>query len=428
MLSRFRGNLRDEIRTTVISRDASVLLPVAQRELAERANEAADPADLLAAVLDSAQQEDMLGVAIFDEQGKTIRYAPGTLLFPVLNADDLLRLVRFETISRFNPEFPLNRYFSGFSGSKPDHAPVLEVLLPLHGRDPQRILGFAQYLIDGRSLATQLAEIDQRTSRQTNATLAIGAALIAAVVAASATVIRRAQQTIDDRTARLARASTELMLAAKASAVGQIASNLVHGLQGSVASLRALVASREGDELASPDWNSVAGYAETMQSLIRDTVFMLRDTGADSAFDLTGHEIASIVRDRNVPVAAEKGVQLNVTGSFDRSMESHRGGILCLIAGNLVQNAIVATDSGKKVTVEFKNEGDRMRLVVSDEGRGIPSERKARLFEPGQSSRQGGTGLGLALSQLMARQIGASLVMVRTGPTGTEFEVSLGLS
>ncbi|HEY1763634.1 MAG TPA: sensor histidine kinase, partial [Opitutaceae bacterium] len=110
------------------------------------------------------------------------------------------------------------------------------------------------------------------------------------------------------------------------------------------------------------------------------------------------------------------------------SMESHRGGILCLIAGNLVQNAIVATDSGKKVTVEFKNEGDRMRLVVSDEGRGIPSERKARLFEPGQSSRQGGTGLGLALSQLMARQIGASLVMVRTGPTGTEFEVSLGLS
>ena len=113
MVVRFRSRLRDEIRQTIINRDATVMLPVAQRQLAQRSAASTGPSDLLAAVLESAQQEDMLAVVIFDEKGHALRYAPDSLIFAELPMDDYLRLLKFEPISRFFPEFPLDRYFAG---------------------------------------------------------------------------------------------------------------------------------------------------------------------------------------------------------------------------------------------------------------------------------------------------------------------------
>ena len=166
MVVRFRTRLRAEMRQTLIDRDASVLLPVAQRQLAQRSAASTGPSDLLAAVLESAQQEDMLAVAIFDDKGHTLRYAPDSLLFAELPLDDYLRLLKFEPISRLYPNFPLNRYFAGISGAAAQNpTPVLEVLLPLHGRDPEKIAGFAQYYIDARPLSVELALIDGRINR-----------------------------------------------------------------------------------------------------------------------------------------------------------------------------------------------------------------------------------------------------------------------
>lgn len=425
----FRSRLRDEIRRTIINRDATVLLPVAQRQLAQRSAASAGPSDLLAAVLESAQQEDMLAVVIFDDKGHALRYAPDSLLFAELPMDDYLRLLKFEPISRFFPEFPLGRYFAGLPSAPPQRpTPVLEVLLPLHGRDPGKIVGFAQYYIFAASLAAELNLIDQRVNRQTAATLGIGGGLIAVVLAAAYAGLRSAQRAIVERNERIVRANCELTLAAKASALGQITSHLVHGLQGSVASLRGLVAGRDPGAGADSDWRTVAEYTERMQSIIQDTVALLGDSGTQTSFELTGHELAAIVQQRNAGVAARKGVSLSVTGGFEQSLDSHRGGVVCLIASNLVQNAIDATAQGRGVAVVFRNGGECATVSVSDEGHGIPVDVRPHLFEPGRTGRPGGTGLGLAISQLLARQIGATLLLESTGPEGTTFLLTLPLS
>lgn len=426
MVVRFRARLRAEIRQTIINRDASVLLPVAQRQLAQRSAAGMQPSDLLAAVLESAQQEDMLAVVVFDERGHTLRYAPDSLIFAELPLDDYLRLLKFEPISRLHPQFPLNRYFSGVASASAQHpTPVLEVLLPLHGRDPEKIVGFAQYYIDARSLAVELAMIDERVNRQTAATLGIGAALIAFVVAAAYLGLRGAQRVILERTERLARANIELTLAAKASALGQVTSNLVHGLQGSVASLRGLAAQR-GPE--SEDWRCVGQYAVRMQEMIQDAVALLGDSDTHTSFELTGHELAAIVLQRNAAAAAQKGVALSVSGGFEHSLDSHRGGLLCLITSNLVQNAIDATASGRSVAVVFRNGHRSATVSVSDEGCGISDEVRPHLFEPGRTDKPGGTGLGLAISRLLARQIGATLLLDATGPAGTTFLLTVPMA
>jgi len=428
MVIRLRAELRAQIRQQIIDRAADVLRPVAQRQLAAReaalAGRSAGPADLLAAVMENARQEDMLAMVVYDAQGRVLRVAPDSLLYAELPIEQYLQLLKGESISRYDPAFPLERYFTGM-GTAPRPTPVLEVLLPLHGGDAAQILGFVQYYIDGRSLAAELAALDRRIDRQTAVTLGTGALLIAAVLAATAWVLRRAQRTLAERNERLVRANYELALAAKTSALGQITSHLLHGLQGSVAGLRAAVASRGAEGAVAADWESVAAYTERMQAMIHETVALLSDVSTPAAYELTGAELAEIVRRRNAAAATQKGVVFSVDGGFPAALDSHRGSLLCLIASNLVQNAIEATDAGRRVGVTFGAGGGQVAVTVADEGPGIPAAIREHLFEPGRSGRPGGSGLGLAISQLLARQIGATLALERTGPDGTVFRLAV---
>jgi signal transduction histidine kinase len=141
---------------------------------------------------------------------------------------------------------------------------VLEVLLAIRSHSSSAILGFVRYYIDARPLSHELALIDQRIYRQTAVTLGLGALLVALVMTAAFFGVQRAQRVIAERNERLTRANFELTLSAKASALGQITSHLIHGLQVPMAGLRAVVTGREADQ-SGPDWATVAGYTERLQ-------------------------------------------------------------------------------------------------------------------------------------------------------------------
>jgi signal transduction histidine kinase len=420
----FRSGLREEIHLKILERDAAVLYPMALQQVADsEAGAPPNPLAPLTSLLKSARQEGMLAVAVFDRDGNTIEAMPTTQLFVELPTEDYLRLQGGGPITRYHPEFPLDQYFTGVSPGE-RHAPVLEVLLPLHGRNPVAPLGFVRYYIDARPLSRELAAIDARINRQTAVTLAVGAVLIGFVISGAALSVHRAQRVVAERNERLSRANFELTLATKASAVGQITSHLIHGMQGSVEGLRAIVTSREAD-LSNPAWEIAAGYTARLQTMIQETVALLGDAGAHAKYELTGYELATSVRERNKVSAAEKGIVFGTNPGFVATIDSHRGSLLCMIANNLVQNAIAATASGRQVDVWFAEANNTIEVTVADQGSGIPEPVKKHLFKPGRSGRTGGSGLGLAISQLLARQIGAELALVSTGPAGTTFRVTL---
>jgi signal transduction histidine kinase len=420
----FRSDLRDEIHLKIIERDAAVLYPMALQQVAD--NETGDVSTVpspLTVLLKSVRQKGMLAVAIFDRDGNTIDSVPSNQLFVELPTYDFLKLQEGAPISRYHPTFPLDQYFAGVSPEN-RNAPVLEVLLPLPGSAPAHVRGFVRYYIDARPLSRELALIDERIDRQTAVTLLVGAILIAAVIAAATFSVQRAQRTIAERNEKLTRANFDLTLATKASAVGQITSHLIHGLQGSVEGLRAVVDSGKADP-SNPAWESAAGYTDRLQTMIRETIALLSDASSSTSYELSGRELAATIRKANQPSATERGVVLEVDEGFPAMLDNHRGSLLCLIASNLLQNAIAATDPERKVFVTLVDTGWATVLTVRDEGAGIPESVQKHLFKPGRSGRTGGSGLGLAISQLMARQIGAELVLLSTGSDGTTFRLTL---
>jgi signal transduction histidine kinase len=427
LVLRYDHDLREEIHQKMIRRDAAVLTAVAQQEIETGGT---NPGRWLAALLPAAHREGLLAMTIFDGDGIVLEKIPSNQLLVELPPDDFVGLYAGRPITRYWPAFSLGTVLEG--GPVPP-TPVLEIVLPLHRRgagtllgaddSPEGPLGFVRYHLDARALAIELASLDAGVRRQTIVTLAVGLASLGLLVGAAVAMLRRAHRIIAERTTRLQRANFELTLAAKTSALGHITSHLVHGLQGPVAGLRSVVSAPEG--VSARDWKMAAGYAEQMQSIIQETVGLLGDQTTATAYDLTGGELAEIIRRRNLPSATAKGVTLEVDPGFSESIDSHRGGLLCLIASNLVQNAIEAGAQAGHVAVSLGCDTAGITLLVKDDGPGIPPGMREHLFEPGHTGRAGGSGLGLAISQLLARQIGASLVLDATGAAGTTFRVTL---
>lgn len=91
---------------------------------------------------------------------------------------------------------------------------------------------------------------------------------------------------------------------------------------------------------------------------------------------------------------------------------------------NLLLNAIQASKPGAKVVVAAHG-GDDVRIRVADEGCGIPTEYRQKIFDPFFSMREGGTGLGLFLSINAVRSWGGDILVESTPGKGSIFEVVL---
>jgi two-component system NtrC family sensor kinase len=92
---------------------------------------------------------------------------------------------------------------------------------------------------------------------------------------------------------------------------------------------------------------------------------------------------------------------------------------------NLVRNAKEAMPGGGKLRVEVRPMGSQVRLTVSDTGPGIAAEHLGKIFDPFFSTKDKGTGLGLALVQQIVAEHGGRIEVAAPPGGGTTFLISL---
>jgi signal transduction histidine kinase/CheY-like chemotaxis protein len=92
---------------------------------------------------------------------------------------------------------------------------------------------------------------------------------------------------------------------------------------------------------------------------------------------------------------------------------------------NLADNALRHAGNSVHVWVESWVEEGRLIVDVIDTGRGLAPGIRDRLFEPGVTSSNSGTGLGLYLTRLRAKDVGGDVDLAETGPAGTRFRITL---
>lgn len=136
------------------------------------------------------------------------------------------------------------------------------------------------------------------------------------------------------------------------------------------------------------------------------------------------------VLNRLQTIADKRGVRIRREPSAPLFAKIARSS-LDLILTNLLDNAVKFSPPGGCVTVGLKAEGAELALSISDTGPGISLDEQAQLFERfyrgslARSNDVPGVGLGLALSQAVARSHGGRIEAANLAAGGAMFTVWL---
>ena len=130
--------------------------------------------------------------------------------------------------------------------------------------------------------------------------------------------------------------------------------------------------------------------------------------------------------------ARERRVALEIQAEdFDASVWADPDRVRQILV-NLVMNAVKYCPTGKgRITLNSSATDDTVNIHVADTGPGIPAEKLEAIFEPfvqlagGVASRQGGVGLGLAISRDLARAMKGDLTVESTVGVGSRFTLTL---
>jgi signal transduction histidine kinase len=125
------------------------------------------------------------------------------------------------------------------------------------------------------------------------------------------------------------------------------------------------------------------------------------------------------------PLALETGVQLDTQVSGAAILPNRTANLVALILVNLVQNALQATPRGQSVTLRLTDSAGNVVCEVRDEGPGFPGTLADNLFSPCKSTKEGGSGIGLAISKQLANHLGAALELKSHLPKGCVFVLTV---
>jgi two-component system sensor histidine kinase RegB len=124
-------------------------------------------------------------------------------------------------------------------------------------------------------------------------------------------------------------------------------------------------------------------------------------------------DVAAVVTELRDRLTAERSARLDVRihGPLP-SVDVPRAGLAQVMA-SLVKNAFDATTGSGRVALDVSCYAGGIRLVVKDEGQGMPADVLSRAGEPFFTTKEAGRGLGLGLflARLFAERIGGSLAL-----------------
>jgi signal transduction histidine kinase len=139
----------------------------------------------------------------------------------------------------------------------------------------------------------------------------------------------------------------------------------------------------------------------------------LRELPSDSRSESATIESATMTPVDTPPVDTRCEVDLRAIGQVFR---------------NVLENALASADSAE-VEIRWSEArlGGRpaLRLIVRDNGPGVPRDERQRIFEPFYTTKVRGTGLGLAISRRVVAAHGGEIVVADTDGPGAEFWITL---
>ncbi|MEZ4468947.1 MAG: HAMP domain-containing sensor histidine kinase [bacterium] len=217
--------------------------------------------------------------------------------------------------------------------------------------------------------------------------------------------------------AELSAARDDLIKTERLATVGRLAAGLAHEIGNPLAAVLGYVEYLRGGDTPAELRQTLLGRMDKELGRIRDTLRDLLDFSRPSPAQPGVVDLAATLASALTLLGYQrsfKGVEVGQQGQAPR-VRADAGRVRQVLV-NLLLNAADAMGGEGRVTVELGAEGAFARVVVRDEGPGVPAADVPHLFEPFWTTKPvgQGTGLGLAICQRIVEEAGGRIALVPT--------------
>ena len=210
--------------------------------------------------------------------------------------------------------------------------------------------------------------------------------------------------------------TNKLMQAERLSAIGEISARLAHDLRNPLTVIKGtveIVKAKSKNNNASLSENqiemmerAVSRMANQIDDVLDFVKIQTLHTTRNSIFETIGLSLTKIKKSADLSINIE-GENIELVYDADK---------LEVVLDNVIMNAVEAIDEKGEVSIRIKDENNEIIIEIEDSGSGVPKELLTKIFEPLFTTKQRGTGLGLASCMRIIEQHGGT-ISVKTNPS-----------
>ncbi len=219
----------------------------------------------------------------------------------------------------------------------------------------------------------------------------------------------------------------QIMHSEKLALLGRLTSGIVSEIGNpltSVLSFVDMLKDKEQDEFKKESLETI----DLHTNRIADILKQLSGFSKTPLLELRQLGVNSIIEDSLSLIQYDKRVN-NITIVRDLISDMPKittdGNLLCQVIVNIVLNAADAMPDGGTLTIRSSIEGKRAMIAFKDTGTGITKEELVRIFDPFYTTKEKGTGLGLAVSQNIIEKLSGVLTVESAPGSGSMFTITL---
>jgi signal transduction histidine kinase len=227
----------------------------------------------------------------------------------------------------------------------------------------------------------------------------------------------------------------ELVASERLAALGSLAGMLAHDLRNPLTVIRGnadLLVRDDLPEEVRTRAGAIVRMADRLDRMTGETLDFARAGGvlARRSLDLARwlEEVAATLEQDLPGLVVVR--ELRLPDGFTASLDADK---LWRAMVNIAANARDAMGGQGHIHLGARHDGERLTLILADEGPGIPAELRERVFEPFVTrGKKGGTGLGLAIARRFVEDHGGVLDLdvdppAADAPAGARFRITLPL-
>jgi PAS domain S-box-containing protein len=187
--------------------------------------------------------------------------------------------------------------------------------------------------------------------------------------------------------------------------------------------------SKGDDSRVKRGWSTVQRNSERIKAMVSDILYYAKDrvpNWEDIDAGELGFDVVAMMESRATELEASLTLEVGEgAGGFEGDPQAVRALLANLVENSLDACRLAECPKGHRVVVRVDGDSEQVRFEVEDDGMGMDRETQEKAFSLFFSSKGTGTGLGLFISDKIARAHGGDIDLHSKLGEGTKFVVSL---